>query len=110
MQLFTKVYVFRTPDFATNKQHDSAPLSRENRGLNVIDIQNKITTQRIKWLFDQFKLDSEDFTKVVANKVMGKFNAGYEGVDIFKAHITEMNPNPQITSIDMQSMLSTKLK
>ena len=37
------------------------------------------------------KLDSEDFTKVVANKVMGKFNAGYEGVDIFKADIIEMN-------------------
>ena len=58
----------------------------------MIDIQNKITTQRIKWLFDLIKLDSEDFTKVVANKVMGKFNAGYEGLDIFKADITEMNP------------------
>ena len=58
----------------------------------MIDIQNKITTQRIKWLFDLIKLDSKDFTKVVANKVMGKFNAGYEGLDIFKADITEMNP------------------
>ena len=37
-------------------------------------------------------LDSEDFTKVVASKVMGKFNAGYEGLDIFKADITEMKP------------------
>ena len=67
-------------------------LSRENGGLNLIDIENKITTQRIKWLFDLIKLDSEDFTKVVANKVMGKFNAGYEGLDIFKADITEMKP------------------
>ena len=58
----------------------------------MIYIQNKITTQRIKWLFDLIKLDSEDFTKVVANKVMEKFNAGYEGLDIFKADITEMNP------------------
>ena len=58
----------------------------------MIDIQNKITTQRIKWLFDLIKLDSEDFTKVFANKVVGKFNAEYEGLDIFKADITGMNP------------------
>ena len=58
----------------------------------MIGIQNKITTQRIKWLFELIKLDSEDFTKVVANKVMGKFNAGHEGLDIFKADITEMKP------------------
>ena len=58
----------------------------------MIDIENKITTQRIKWLFDLIKLDPEDFTKVVANKVMGKFNARYEGLDIFKADITEMKP------------------
>ena len=70
----------------------SLKLSRENGGLNLIDIQNKITSKRIKWLFDLIKLDSEDFTKVVANKVMGKFNAGYEGLGIFKANITEMNP------------------
>ena len=70
----------------------SLKLSRENGGLNLIDLQNKITTQRIKWLLDLIKLDSRDFTKVVANKVMGKFNAGYEGLDIFKADITEMNP------------------
>ena len=55
-------------------------------------MQNKITTQRIKWSFDLIKLDSEDFTKVVAYKVIGKFNAGYEVLDIFKADITEMNP------------------
>ena len=58
----------------------------------MIDIENIITTQKIKWLFDLIKLDSKDFTKVVANKVMGKFNAGYEGLDIFKADITEMKP------------------
>ena len=58
----------------------------------MIDIQKKITTQRIKWLFDLIKLDSEDFTKAVANKVMGKFNSGYEGLDIFKADITVMKP------------------
>ena len=29
---------------------------------------------------------------MVANKVMGKFNAGYEGLDIFKANITEIKP------------------
>ena len=56
----------------------------------MIDIENKITTQRIKWLFDLIKQDSEDFTKVTANKVMGKFNAGYEGLDILKADINEM--------------------
>ena len=58
----------------------------------MIDIENKITTQRIKWLFDLIKPDSKDFTKVAANKVMGKFNAGYEGLDIIKANITEMKP------------------
>ena len=70
----------------------SLKLSRENVGLNLIDIKNEITTQRIKWLFHLIKLDSENFTKVVANKVMGKFNGGYEGLDIFKADITKMNP------------------
>ena len=70
----------------------SLKLSRENGGPTLIDIQNKTTTQRIKWLFDLIKLDSEDFTKVVANKIMGKLNAGYEGLDIFKTDITEINP------------------
>ena len=75
-----------------NIKSASLKLSRENGGLNLIDIQNKITTQRIKWLFDLIKLFSENFIKVVANKVMGKFNAGHEGLDIFKVDITEMNP------------------
>ena len=39
------------------------------------------------------QLDREDFTKVVASEVIGKLNAGYEGLDIFKADINKMKPN-----------------
>ena len=67
-------------------------MSLENGGLNLTDIQNKINTQRIKWTFYLVQLDPNDFTKIVANKVIGKLNAGYEGLDIFRAHINEMKP------------------
>ena len=39
------------------------------------------------------QLYHEDFTKVVASEVIGKLNAGYEGLDIFKADINKMKPN-----------------
>ena len=67
-------------------------MSLENGGLNLTDIQNKMNTQRIKWMFYLVQLDPNDFTKIVANKVIGKLNAGYEGLDIFRAHINEMKP------------------
>ena len=67
-------------------------MSLENGGLNLTDIQNKINTQRIKWTFYLVQLDPNDFTKIVANKVIGKLNAVYEGLDIFRAHINEMKP------------------
>ena len=68
-------------------------MSLGNGGLNLIDIDNKINTQRIKWIFYLIQLDREDFTKVVASEVIGKLNAGYEGLDIFKADINKMKPN-----------------
>ena len=43
-------------------------------------------------MFYLVQLDPNDFTKIVANKVIGKLNAGYEGLDIFRAHINEMKP------------------
>ena len=52
-------------------------MSLENGGLNLIDIKNKINTQRIKWIFYLIQLDRKDFTKVVASEVIGKLNAGY---------------------------------
>ena len=67
-------------------------LSLENGGLNLTDIENKINTQRIKWIFYLIQLDREVFTKVVASEVIGKLNAGYEGLDIFKADIKKMKP------------------
>ena len=38
-------------------------------------------------MFYLVQLDPNDFTKIVANKVIGKLNAGYERLDIFRAHI-----------------------
>ena len=38
------------------------------------------------------QLDREDFRKVVAGEVIGKLNAGCEGLDIFKADINKMKP------------------
>ena len=67
-------------------------MSLENGEINLIDMENKINTQRIKWTFNLIHLDREDFTKVVAGEVIGKSNAGYEGVDIFKAGINKMKP------------------
>ena len=67
-------------------------MSLENGGLNLTDIQNKINTQRIKWMLYLVQLNPNDFTKIVTYKVIGKLNAGYEGLDIFRAHINEMKP------------------
>ena len=39
------------------------------------------------------QLDRKHFTKVVASEVIGKLNAGYEGLDTFKADINKMKPN-----------------
>ena len=68
-------------------------MSLENGGLILTDIENKNNTQRIKLFFHLILLDREDFTKVVAGEVIRKLNAGYEGLDIFKADINEMKPN-----------------
>ena len=68
-------------------------MSLGNGGLNLTDIDNKINTQRTKLIFYLIQLDCEDLTKVVASEVIGKLNAGYEGLDIFKADISKMKPN-----------------
>ena len=85
-------------------------MSLEIGGLNLTNIQNKINTQRIKWKFYLIRLDPNDFTKIVANKVIGKLNAGYEGLDIFRAHINEMKPKAIDHFINTQLVLVKKLK
>ena len=65
-------------------------MSLENGGQNLTDIQNKINTQIIKWMFYLVQLDPNDFAKIVANKVIGKLDARYEELDIFRTHINEM--------------------
>ena len=76
----------------TSNQRSLPKLKQRKQRAKFDRHTKKITTQRMKWLFDLINLDSEDFTKVISNKVMSKFNAGYEGLDILKADITEMNP------------------
>ena len=46
-------------------------MSLGNGRLNLTDIDNKINTQRIKWILYLIQLDREDFTKVVASEVIG---------------------------------------
>ena len=43
-------------------------------------------------MFYLVQLDPNNFTKIVANKVIDKLNAEYEDLDIFRAHINEMKP------------------
>ena len=68
-------------------------MSLGNGKLNLTDIDNKINTQRTKSIFYLIQLNRKDFTKVVASEVIGKLNAGYEGLDIFKVDINKMKPN-----------------
>ena len=58
----------------------------------MTDIQSKINTQRIKWMFYLVQIGPNNFTKIVADKVTGKLNAGHKGLDTFRAHSNEMKP------------------
>ena len=55
-------------------------------GLKLVNIQNKITTQRIVWLFKLCSMEQACFTRVVAEEQTGHFEAGYHGLDFLKTN------------------------
>ena len=58
----------------------------DQRGLKLINIQNKIPSQRIVWLLKLCSMEQACFTRVVAEEQMGNFEAGYHGLDVLKTN------------------------
>ena len=55
-------------------------------GLKLVNIQNKITSQRIVWLFKRCSMEQACFTRVAAEEQIGHFEAGYHGFDFLKTN------------------------
>ena len=55
-------------------------------GLKLVNIQNKITSQRIVWLLKLCSMERACFTRVVAEEQIGHFEAGYHGLDFLKTN------------------------
>ena len=53
-------------------------------GLKLVNIQNKISTQRIVWLSKLCSMEQACFTGVTAEEQIGHFEAGYHGLDFLK--------------------------
>ena len=55
-------------------------------GLKLVNIQNKIISQRTVWLLKLFSMEQACFTRVVAEEQIGHFEAGYHGLDFLKTN------------------------
>ena len=58
----------------------------DQAGLELVKMQNKITLQKIVWLFKLCSMEQACFTKVVAEEQIGHFEAGYHGLDFLKTN------------------------
>ena len=55
--------------------------SPENGGLGLTKITNKILSQRIVWLSKLYNMEQNCFAKVIAEELLGNFDAEYKGLD-----------------------------
>ena len=55
-------------------------------GLKLVNIQNKITLQRIVWLLKPCSMEQACFTGVGAEEQIGHFEVGYHSLDFLKTN------------------------
>ena len=77
-------FVWAGKKHEVNKQLMSANLDQV--GLKLVNIQNKITSQRIVWLLKLCSMEQACFTRVVAEEQKGHSEAGYRGLDFLKTN------------------------
>ena len=77
-------FVWARKKHEVNKQLRSANL--DQRGLKLVNIQNKITLQRIVWSLKLCSMEQACFTRVVAEEQIGHFEADYHGLDFLKTN------------------------
>ena len=61
--------------------------SPENGGLGLTKITNKILSQRIVWLSKLYNMEQNCFAKVIAEELLGNFDAEYKGLDFLKGDL-----------------------
>ena len=84
LESFILDFVWAGRKHEVNKQLMSANL--DQGGLKLVNIQNKIISQRIVWLLKLCSMGQACFTRVVAEEQIGLFEAGYHGLDFLKTN------------------------
>ena len=84
LESFILDFVWAGKKHEVNKQLMSAKL--DQGGLKLVNIQNKISTQRIVWLSKLCSMEQACFTGVTAEEQIGHFEAGYHGLDFLKTN------------------------
>ena len=59
-------------------------------GAQLVDIKDKVRTQRVGWLSRLLSMPEGAFPRVLAGAIIGTQNAGYSGLDILTANLKEM--------------------
>ena len=84
LQIFILYFVWAGNKHEVNKQLMSANL--DQGGLKLVNIQNKITSQRIVWLSKLCSMEQACLTGVVSEEHIGHFEAGYHYLDFLKTN------------------------
>ena len=84
LESFILDFVWAGKKHEVNKQLMSANL--DQGGLKLVNIQDKIISQRTVWLLKLCSMEQACFTRVVAEEQIGHFEAGYHGLDFLKTN------------------------
>ena len=68
-------------------------------GAQLVDIRDKVRTQRVGWLSRLLAMPERAFPRVLAGAIIGKQNYGYYGLDVLTADLTQMNLKPHAASM-----------
>merc|ERR1712175_33954 len=63
--------------------------SYELGGAQLVDVRDKVCSQRIGWLLKLISLPQDAFPRVVAEALIGDQGCGYKGLDILKADLNQ---------------------
>ena len=64
-------------------------------GAQLIDIKDKVRTQRVGWLSRLLTMPRDAFPRVVAEALIGTQNAGYSGLDILSSDLSNIELKTQ---------------
>ena len=64
-------------------------------GAQLVDIKDKVRTQRVGWLSRLLAMPRNAFPRVLADALIGSQSAGYSGLDILTSDLTQIKPQSQ---------------